>query len=43
VTSVPPAADEDPVTYMTPLHVAVRDGNNDKVLKLLEKGVDPCI
>jgi hypothetical protein len=43
LTSVPPAADEDPVTYMTPLHVAARDENNDKVLELLEKGADPCI
>jgi ankyrin repeat protein len=29
--------------YMTPLHVAVRDGNNDKVLGLLEEGADSCI
>ncbi|CAK9232087.1 unnamed protein product [Sphagnum troendelagicum] len=28
---------------MTPLHVAARDANNDKLLELLEKGVDPCI
>jgi hypothetical protein len=28
---------------MTPLHVAARDGNKDKVLELLEKGADPCI
>ncbi len=43
VTSVPAAADEDPATYMTPLHEAARDGNNDKVLELLEEGADPCI
>ncbi|CAM6014682.1 unnamed protein product [Sphagnum balticum] len=43
VTSVPAAADENPATYMTPLHEAVRDGNNDKVLELLEEGADPCI
>jgi hypothetical protein len=28
---------------MTPLHEEVRDGNNDKVLELLEEGADPCI
>jgi len=43
VTSVPAAADENPATYMTPLHEAARDGNNDKVLELLEEGADPCI
>jgi len=43
VTSVPAAADEDSATYMTPLHEAARDGNNDKVLELLEEGADPCI
>jgi len=43
VTSVPVAADEDPATYMTPLHEAARDGNSDKVLELLEEGADPCI
>jgi hypothetical protein len=42
-SSVPAAADENPATYMTPLHEAVRDGNNDKVLELLEEGADPCI
>jgi len=43
VTSVPAAADENPATYMTPLHEEVRDGNNGKVLELLEEGADPCI
>jgi len=43
VTSVPAAADENPATYMAPLHEEARDGNNDKVLELLEEGADPCI
>jgi hypothetical protein len=43
VTSVPAAADENFATYMTPLHEEVRDGNNGKVLELLEEGADPCI
>ncbi|KAA8515953.1 hypothetical protein F0562_019132 [Nyssa sinensis] len=41
--SISSESDTEGITTSTPLHEAAKSGNAEKVLELLEQGLDPCI